>query len=889
MNWSDLRLRLRALIFRRRVEQELRDELDQHIELQTRENIRRGMTDTEARRRAMMKFGGEVRFAEECRDERRITLIEHFLQDIRYAAWSFGRTPVFTTVAVLLLALSTGATTAIFSLAYRIIQEALPVRHPDELVELYNEDKVQRRFQTGFSHPGFQLFAKGNSVFSEMFAFTDTFKVDVARQGSAEFADAVFETGNMDSGLGLRPTLGRLINNGDDSARANADLPVVLSYSYWQKRFGGDPKVIGEAISINNNACVIVGVAPREFGGMIMGVSADVILPISVVERVRRLPVLNNAASLGLHVVGRRKPNLTDEQIRAALEPLYRSFIDLAVSSFPPAMAAGMRDTTSRWQLRVRSVERGANSDVQANLEQSLTILLSITASVFLIGCTNLVGLLLTRTEVRCKELSTRLAIGCSRGRLVRQMITESMLLAAVGGLGGLAISLWGRPVLLRLLTSRAAAIELPLDAVTPILALMLTVVAGLLLGIAPSLTAYRISQKSFATELSRTPKSKGRRGIVVAQVAASLTLLIVAAQFAHSLQNYRKLAVGFRPDHLVLFEVSARTRVIAYVRDIRERISQLPGVISVTHSSSPVGQLNWTTPIQVPGFQPSAPGQNWTGRNVVGPRFVETLGLQLIAGRDIETGDTRDKPSVVVVNESFANYYFKGQNPIGRSFSFVDTMNRPHTIVGVVKDARDRGLKTRTGPMAYSSFDHDPLGGMTFAVRIRRDPREVMGEIESAVRQADPIVPISPMRTMEAQIDESLQRERMLAALSSTFGGLASLVATIGIYGMLAYMITRRLREIAVRIVVGASPAQVVWLTVRESLILVAAGTAIGIPLSIVISKAIGSQLFGVTPADPQSFALAVTMTVAFAAAAVWVPTRRATRVDPNIALRTE
>jgi predicted permease len=888
MNWNDIRLRLRALLYRDRVEQELREELEQHIELQTRKHIRQGMPEGDARRRAVIKFGGEARVAEECRDQRRVTFIEHLGQDLRYAGRMFRGSPLFTATAVLLLALGTGATTTVFSLAYRVIQESLPVSRPSELVELYNEDRVQKSFQAGFSNPGFQLFSKKNQVFSEMFAFTDTFKVTVASKGTAEFAEVVFQTPNMDSALGLRPAVGRLINNSDaDGSTGNA--PAVLSFSYWQKRFGGDPTVIGETISINNVACVIVGVAPREFRGMIMGVSPDVILPLQVVERVRRVPLLSNGANLGLNVIGRRKPDFTERQIHDSLEPLYRSFLEQAVSSFPPGMTQVFKETTAKWQLRIRPASSSANSDVQSDLHQSLTILVSIAALVFLVGCTNLVGLLLARTEVRSKELRTRLAIGCSRGRLIRQMITESMVLAAMGGVVGLAISVWGRPVLLGLLTSRAPAINISFDAMTPILASGLSILAGLLLGFVPAVSACRILQKVSAADLSRVSRSNGRRAIVVTQVAASLALLVVAGQFALSLRNYRNINPGFRPDHLVLFETSVPNGARAYAQQVRERLSQLPGVVVVSHSMSPVGQPGWTTPIQVPGFQSPTPGPNLTGRNIVGPRFVETLGLRLRSGRDIQTTDTRERPSVAVVNEAFADYYFKGQDPIGRTFSFIDSLDRPHTIVGVVSDARDRGLKTLPAPMAYSSFEHDPFGAMTFAVRIRRDTEGAVSEIASAVRQVDPRVPVTPMRTMEAQMDEDLLRERMLASLSSTFGALASLVAAIGFYGMLSYMITRRAREIAIRVAVGARPGQLAWLTLRESLILSALGAVIGVPLSVAMSWFVRAQLFGVSAGTPTPIAVAVVTMVLLAAAAAWIPTRRATQMDPNTVLRAE
>jgi len=787
----------------------------------------------------------------------------------------------------LLLALGIGAATAVFSLAYRVIRESLPVAHPEELVELGYDDKA-RGFLTGFSNPGFQLFAKDNQVFSELVAFSDTFKLDVSRKGIAEFADVVFQSTNMDSMLGLRPVLGRLINDADGQSSGGA-AAAVLSYRYWQNRFGGDPSVIGETITINNTAVVIVGVAPRGFQGMILGAAPDVILPLPIVETIRRVPVLNNGANLGLHIVARQKPGLTLEQIRESMQPLYRTFVDHAVSSFPPQFATGIKGAAANWQFRVRPAPNGANSDVQQNLRQSLTILLLITVLVFVIACTNLAALFITRNEARMRELSTRLAIGCSGGRLVRQIVTESMVLAVLAGGGGLAMSLWSRGVLLTLLTSRASAIEIPADFTTPLLAFALSVLAGLLLGLAPAVTAYRASQKPLSAQISRYSRSRGRRALVVVQIAVSFVLVAVAGQFAFSLQNYRNILPGFQADHLVLFDVSVRGRTITFARQARESISQLPGVLAVSHSSSPVGQLNWITPIRIPGVESTTPGGNMTGRNIVGARFAETLGLQLVNGRDIEAADTRDSPSVVVVNESFVKAYFNGQNPIGRTFNFVDSMDRPHTIVGVVKDARDRGIKISPDPMAYSSFEHDALGGMTFAVRVNREPEDVMREITAAVRQVDATVPLGKMRSMEAQMDESLLRERMLASLSSAFSGLAGLVTAIGIYGMLAYAVARRTREIALRMAVGARPGQVRWLMVRECLMPIVVGTAAGIPVSIAMSSAIRSQLFGITPGDPKTILVAAVAVFLLALPAVWFPARRASKVDPSAALRVE
>jgi predicted permease len=377
--------------------------------------------------------------------------------------------------------------------------------------------------------------------------------------------------------------------------------------------------------------------------------------------------------------------------------------------------------------------------------------------------------------------------------------------------------------------------------------------------------------------------------------MAISLVLLMAASDFVRTVKNYRNVDVGIRPDQLVLIGVNpgllrySGAKMIAYMRQVRHRLASLPGVRSATWSTSAFGSLSWTTQVKIPGFQTSAPMGDAAGRNIVGPRFVETLGFTLLAGRDFDARDTRDAAPTVVINESFARYFFGAENPIGRPVFFIDSLNRPHTVIGVVRDGRDRGIRTAPAPVAYTSYEHDPLGNVTFAVRSGLDPAALLRQVGAVLRDADPLVPVFSPRTMEMLVDESLQRERMMAALSSAFGVVAILVAAVGLYGLLAWAVATRTREIGIRMALGARTRRIVWLAMRDAAIVTGAGILLGVPIYLGFARAIRSQVFGVTPGDPPALLAASVALVAVAALAAFVPAWRAGRVDPMVALRHE
>ena len=827
---SDLLYRVRALLARKEIDKQLDEELRFHVERQAQKHMRSGIAEEEAWRRARSEFGGIEQRKEECRDARGVSLIETTVQDMRYAMRALRSSPMFAAVAVLSLALGIGANTAVFQLLHRVLVQSLPVANPGELVELGYDDTVQHRYGTTFSYFVYQTVAKNNGVLRDTFAFTDLAQVNVARHGSGEVARGMFVTGGFYESLGLRPAIGRLLNAGDEKASSDT-TPVVLSFGYWKGRFGGDPRVIGETVSINNVSFVVAGVAPEHFRGLTLGDAPDVTMPVHVVDAVRNSKGLNDTANWWLRIMGRRKEGTSVAQIQAALEPVYASTIEQTLAGWPPTLVDNLKRFLSSLKFRVQPAALGSNSEVRNRIDQPLKILIAMTGLLLVAACANLSGLLLARTTARMREVGVRLAIGCSRGRLIRQMITESLLIAVLGGAAAVLFAAWSGPLILRLLAGvvPAAVIAGTFGGFSIAFAAVLSILAGVLVGVAPAWRAARFDPQSSiraAVALGGSRGGRAGRAAIVVQIAVSLVLVATAGQFVRSLENYRQIDAGFRVDHLVTFTVNPGMvrynpdRTIEYARRLREKIAELPGVVSVTHSGSSMGQLSWTTALKVPGFTAKASLDDSARRNIAGPRFAETLGLKLIAGRDITEQDTKDAAPVVLVNESFVRHFFSDRDALGREIFFVDSLNRAHRIVGVVKDARDRGLKNETGRVAYSSFEHDPLGWLAFAVRVRQDSSAMLQSIAAAARNGDPAVPVNRVQTMELQIEESLERERMMAILTSAFGGLATAVAAIGLYGLLAYAVTRRTREIGVRLAVGATPMQVAWLALKDSLI---------------------------------------------------------------------
>ena len=812
---------------------------------------------------------------------------------------SLVKSPSFALAAVGLLALGIGLNTAVFTVTDRILLERAPVRNPQELVELGTIDATKGKFANEFSYPAFRIFSTETTLLSGLCAFSDPIEANLVAAGNPGVVRAVFESGNYAQVLGTQAALGRLLSDGDGTPNGET-APAVLNYDFWRQRFGADPRVIGTTISVNTVPFVIVGVMPRGFRGLTLGIREDLALPFRTVDAVRGLPTLQNAGNWWLHIVGRRRDNASLPQIRAALTPGFASAIDLLLAAWPPALVGNMKKFTSNQQFAVRPAALGTDSSTRDQLEKPLQILMIITAVVFLITCANLAGLMLARAAARTREIGIRLAIGCSRGRLVREMLLENLLLAAAGGIAGIATAWWIGPALIPLLAGARTSQTINGHPSLPALiwGLGLALVAGIVPGLIPALAAARLDPQHSIRQGSRpvvSAKSTVGRWLIVAQMATSLALLAGACQFVETLRNYRNLDPGYRPDHVLLTQVNpgslryTNPQKVSYIRRITEALGAVPGVKSATFSTSTMGQMTWTTAVKVPGFQTTAPLGDAAGRNIVGPRFVETLGLTLVRGRDFDARDTADAPPAVIVNQSFARHFFGTDDVIGRPVFFIDSLKRAHTIIGVVKDARDRSVKTAPGPTAYTSYEHDPLGNITLAIRTTREPADLMNDMARVLRSIDPRVPVGTTRTLRLDIDEALLRERMMATFSAMFGAIAILVAAMGLYGLLAWATAGRTREIGVRMALGARPLQVEWLAVKDSLLIAGFGVAVGVPAYLAFARVIRTQLYGVSAADPGILLAAVGILLLAAMAAAAIPARRAGAVNPIEALRQE
>jgi predicted permease len=879
------------------MDEELQDELQFHLEMQARKIQDRDLDPAQANRQARLQFGSIVHVTEECREQRGISAIEIVVQDVRYGLHLLRRNPAFTIAALLLLALGIGATTAVFTVARQVLLHGLAVENPSELTELEFDDTANHIVGTEFSYPAFQIFVQPNPLISGMFARSEPIQVNITTNGVSDIVHAVFDSASISSVLGLSPALGRLLNEGD--AKGSGDTaPIVLSYRCWQRHFGGDPNLIGRVVSVNTTPFVIVGVNPPNFHGIQLGIDPDVMLPAYTADLIRGVPTLNNRASWGFTIICRRKPGVAQDQVRASLSPAFAAVLADFPSAVPASMGGQMRQFASHLRFRVGSASLGATSDSRSQLGRDLLLLMLITGVVYLITCANLTGLILSKMEARTFEIGTRLALGCGRHRLLFQLLTESTLLALFGGTLGVLTAFWLSPLIPRLLASNPVGELVRPDMPMLVYGLALAMVSGILIGLVPAVRASRLDP---LVSIRNSSPSGGRthsgiaRTLIVSQVAGSLILALIAGQFVRSLQNYESLDAGFRPDHLILVSVRMdlvqydNPRKIGYERQLYARLSEVPGVKSVTFATSAFGKLTWNTLASVPGYAPKGTLDDTIGRNIVGPRFLETLGLRLIAGRDFDPRDNEQSPATVIVNKSFARHFFGTDDVLGRQISFIDSSKRADTIIGIAGDAFDRGVKQPPKPVVYSNYEHDPLGWLTFSVRVTRDPKEMLSGIISIFKQIDSKVPIEETETAEAQMDSALQKEQMLASLSVILGALALVVSMVGLYGLLAYSTARRTHEIGIRIALGARRDQIRWLAIRESARLMLCGTLLGGPVYLALSRLFRAQVYHVQALDPAAVCAAVCLLIICGALATYIPAARACRVNPVKALKYE
>jgi predicted permease len=830
----------------------------------------------------------------------------NFVQDLRYAVRTLRKAPLFTSVAVLSLALGIGANTAIFTLVNQLILQLLPVRDPEQLV-LLTARGPHYGSNTGsnsISYPMYQDFRGKNEVFQGMFcrygsAFSLTY------EGRTELISGELVSGNYFPVLGVGAALGRVFTAQDDLIQGGHPI-AVLSYGYWKTRFAGDPGVIGRKIVVNGYPLTIVGVSRQGFDGVEPGYSSQVRVPMMMKQELTdRFYTLNNRRGRFAQVFGRLKPGVTLEQAKAGLQPLFHQILQMEVQDKDFAKAT--EHTRQQFLKMWMDVLPAANgrSALRQQFTNPLLALMGIVALVLLIACSNVANLLIARATARQKEIAVRLALGAGRGRLILQLLEESLLLSLTGGILGIGLAIAIDRALIGFLPQGVSPLTLTATPDWRVLGftLLISVLTGVIFGLAPAIQSTR-------PQLAGTLKDQAgsvvggasvglRKALVVAQVSLSLLLLIAAGLFIQSLKNLQGIHPGFETRNLLSFAVNPALngykpeRSLQFYRQLTERLGRMAGVSSVTLAVMPLLDGNeWDSTVTVEGY--AAKEGEWVDPHMqfISTGYFQTLNVPVLLGRDFSDRDDKGTPQVALINERLAKRYFAGRSPVGLH---VGMGGNPGTktdieIVGVVKDTRYESMRDEVPYELYRPYRQmDFVQGMTVYARAQGDPTAIFAGMRQTVNELDSNVPIYRMRTLEQQLDKSLMSERLLASLSSVFGLLATILAAIGLYGVMAYMVVRRTREIGIRMALGASRGTVVWLVMREVLALSAIGVLIGGAGAYAATRLVETQLFGILPTDALTMALSAFGIATVAILSGYLPARRATAIDPMHALRWE
>ncbi|HSE97807.1 MAG TPA: ABC transporter permease, partial [Blastocatellia bacterium] len=842
-----------------------------HFEMRVQENIDAGMSPPEARYAAHRQFGNMTLLREVSREMWGFRSIETLAQDGRYGLRQMRKQPVFTIVAVLSLALGIGANTAIFSLIDAVLLKTLPVKDPEQLLLLswrsgpnfpaemlsgHMSITEQEASSTSFSYATFDQFRRENQVFSDVIAFAELERLNVGIDGQAELGNGQVVSGNYYEALGVRPVIGRALTDYDDRV-ADAEPAAVISYGYWQRRFGRDPHVLGRAIYLNGSAFTIVGVAPPGFSGTLeVGVSPDITVPVAKQSLVMPgEPYINKPGVWWLQVIGRLKEGATEEQARASLDVILQQ----SVAAYKPT-SDQKRDIP---RLETTSGSRGL-SEARKSFSDPLFILSCVVGLVLLIACANVSNLLLARAAARRKEIAMRLAIGASRIRLVRQLLTESLLLALTGGALGLLLAFWTKDLLVAALPNTRPGLRI--DAAIDLRVLGFTVgvslLTGLLFGLVPAFRATRVDltpilKDNAAGSIKGGSRSLLGKTLVIAQVAMSLVLLVGAGLFVRTLRNLENVDLGFNKENILLFRIDPTLNgykglaIADLYGRIAERVEQLPGVRSVSVSNyALISGSASIARITVPGFTPPPGHKPYVYLHPVGASFFETMEIPLLLGRGFGPQDRQGSPAVAIINETFARTYFPDENPIGKKFSFPGSKLPDLEVIGMVKDAKVSRVRDEIPPTYYTPYlqNAQNLRSMTFEVKTSGEPADLVPLVRQIVQEMDGNLPIFNVKTQSEQVKEAMLQERQFAMLSSFFGLLALLLACIGLYGILSYAVARRTNEIGIRMALGAQRPDVVWMVMRETLVLIVIGVAIGLGGAFLSTSLISSMLFGLT-----------------------------------------
>jgi predicted permease len=808
--------------------------------------------------------------------------LEQLWQDVRYALRGMRRSPGFTAVAVGSLALGIGANTAIFSLMNTVMLRMLPVQHPEQLVELLQKYPGEPRGNGYWTWPSYEHFRENNHVFSAMTGTSVDTQVNVRTEGSQPgIVVGEYVTGNFFPVLGLKPAIGRLIGPQDDPSAA-AGAVAVVSWPFWNARFHLDPAILGKRIVVQDRPVTIIGVTPRAYFGLRAGSRTDVWLP--------RMP----NASMGLYLLGRLKPGVTIEQVRAEMPVLYRFTLE--------ERTRNSKDPLVR-QLKAEVEPAGAGiSPVRDRYGKPLILLMAVVGLLLLIACINLASMLLARAAGRQREMAVRVGLGAGRVRLVRQVLTESLLLSLPGALLGVLLAQIGTGVLVRIIASGREFERINLQVQTDHHVLVFTagiaLLTGLLFGLAPALYAFRSASASALRQTGGAGETLLRRlfgrGLVVAQVALSVLLLSAAGLFVGHLSQLKNLNLGFQRDHILLVTLDParsgykREQLSGPYQELLARLESIPGVRSASISGvTPIQGAGAANFVTAEGHQERPEDRRYVSYNLVAPKYFATLGTPLLAGRDFQFED-QGRPRVAIVNQAMARYYFGGANPIGKHVK-LDGDDKPYEIVGVVGDAKYYELRETPPRTMYLNMFQEGRMYSQFVLRTGMAPASVAGEVRLTVREILKTVPVAKVITLADQVDASIVPERLIATLSGLFGALGALIAAIGLYGLLSYTVARRANEIGIRMALGATQSGMARMVLGEALGMICVGLAIGAPIAYWGQRFAANLIPDLAVKSAFPIVFGTVMMIALAVVAAYVPARRAARVDPMEALRYE
>ena len=828
-------------------------------------------------------------------------------KDLRFGLRVLAKSPGFTAIAVITLALGIGANTAIFSLMNQVLLQRLPVKNPDELVILRAPGPVTGHVSSdgddteSFSYPMYKGLRDNNSVFSGVLA-RYRFSASVASRGQTDRASGELVSGNYFEVLGVRPAVGRVFSQDDDRV-PGAQPVVVLSHSYWTRHFGADPSVLNKVLLINNVEMTVVGVSEAGFSGVQVGKTPDIFVPLMMTPQMTQYgETLDKWNDYWMTLLARRKPGVSESQAEAGMNAVYRPLLEEQLPQIKSAWNEEKRQRFLDKKILLSSGARG-RMIVQRDSGGQIITLFVMVALVLLIACTNVANLLLARGASRQREFAIRTAMGASRGRMIRQLLAESLLCAFGGGALGILLGTWLMRILTPIVVANAGVQGLTekLDLSVLTFAIGATVLSGIFFGLIPAwrVTGLGVSDviKDQGSTSSASVSHVGFRKVLVAgQVAFTMLLLAGAGLFMRSLWNLRNQDLGLKTDNVITFSIQPSLngydtpRSIALYDQLRARLAALPGVRSVGTGDVPtLSGDDEGSNITAEGGPQLAEELQDVNYDAVSPAYFSTLGIPLLSGREFTEGDGATSPKVAIASEAMVKRFFPGRNPLGAHFAFGGGKVKPDIeIVGVVKDVKQDHVSSAIQPYVYIPYAQRPkLTGMTFYVRSTQDPLLLGSTLQGAVRELDANLPVYDVKTMERVVEEDLFSARMVAVLSASFAGLAALLAALGIYGVLAYVVVQRTREIGIRMALGAAAGQVRLLIVREVGSMVLIGVGVGLPLAYGLARLSESLLYGVHAGDPAVYLLGLGLIGLIALVACFLPARRATRVDPLVALR--